>query len=104
MELGAIIAGATALLGVIAKWFQRNGKTIIAAGGAAAAGAGIAAICKEKNFKKRVTQIEEDNAIKFSQEQSIEMEKLRKKYEENENELRKKVTEYLQSQGVDVSF
>ena len=74
MELGAIIAGATALLGVIAKWFQRNGKTIIAAGGAAAAGAGIAAICKEKNFKKRVTQ------------------------------LRKKVTEYLQSQGVDVSF
>ena len=32
------------------------------------------------------------------------MEKLRKKYEENENELRKKVTEYLQSQGVDVSF
>lgn len=98
------MAAAAAFGAVVLKWLQRNGKPIAAAGGGVAVGAAITAICKEKNFKKRVKQIEKDNAIKFGKEQKRKMEELRKKYEHNEEQLRAKVTEYFRSQGHNVSF
>ena len=87
-----------------AKWFQKNGKTIMIAGGSAAAGAATAAILKERGFKKRIRQIEKDNAVKFDREMKREMEKLRKQYQNNEDELRRKVNELLRKKGYDVSF
>jgi uncharacterized protein YcfJ len=99
MNIQALMGSASDVLGAIGKWFQRNGKTVAIAGGAAASGFAIAAICKEKNFKKRINQIEKDCAIKFTAEHKKKLEEMRSKYEKNEQELRHHVTEYLRSQG-----
>ena len=90
--------------GGIAKWFQKNGKFVIIAGGGAAAGAAAASILKERGFKKRIKQIEKDNSVKFERVVMKEMEELRKQYKDNEEELRRKVNEYLKERGYDVSF
>lgn len=87
-----------------AQWIQKNGKTVLIAGGSAAAGAAGMAILKESDFKKRIKQVEKDNAIKFDREMKREMEKLRKQYKDNEDQLRRKVNEFLRKKGYNVSF
>lgn len=92
------------LFGGIVKLLQKNGKILAVA--VAGAGAGVAAtsIHKEREFKKRIKQIEKDNAIKFESEVKKEMEEIRKQYQDNEDELRRKVNQYLRGKGYDVSF
>ncbi len=88
----------------VAQWLQRNGKIIMIGGGGFAAGAAGMSILKERDFKKRMKQVEKDNSIKFSREMKRELEKMREQYQNNEDELRRKVNAYLRKMGYNVSF
>ena len=88
----------------IVQWFQRNGKIIAVGGGGIVVGAAGASILKEKGFKKRMKEVEKDNAAKFDKEMKRKMEELRKRYQDNENELRRQVNAYLRKMGYKASF
>ena len=49
-------------------------------------------------------EVEKDNAAKFDKEMKRKMEELRKRYQDNENELRRQVNAYLRKMGYKASF